>query len=369
MRPTARRIDGLPSGPALASLCALVLLTGCLGSLGDHGPAAAGQPYPLVENVGFPGAGDISDDSAIWVNKAHPEASVVLADSKADGGGGIGVFDMRGDLVQFRPEGKIGNVDLRDGFPLGGRDVVLVGANNRSNDTLSLWRLQTASRTLSPVHIRSIATSTGLDNYGFCMYHSRVSGRFYAFVTPNGGGTIQQFELFDNGTGMVNARVVRMLPISSITESCVADDDHGQLYVGQEDVAIWKYGAEPDAGSSRTSVDRVGDGHLVADIEGMAIARGVNGSGYLFVSSQGNSTFTVYDRRGANRFVKNFRVMGHGRIDAVSGTDGLDVTSYSVGLGFEKGMLVVHDEANSGGTTSNLKYVPLDQIVTVSPPT
>jgi 3-phytase len=60
--------------------------------------------------------------------------------------------------------------------------------------------------------------------------------------------------------------------------------------------------------------------------------------------------------------------VAHGRIDAVSGTDGLDVTSYSVGPGFEKGMLVVHDESNSGGTTSNLKYVPLDEIVTVSPP-
>jgi 3-phytase len=368
MRPTARRINGLPPRPGLALLCVLVLLTGCLGSPGYHGPAAPGQPYPLVENVGFPATGDISDDSAIWVNEAHPEASVVLADSKADGGGGIGIFDMRGDLVQFRPEGKIGNVDLRDGFPLGGRDVVLVGANNRSSNTLSLWTLQTESRTLSPVHARSIATSTGSDNYGFCMYHSRVSGRFYAFVTPNGGGSIQQFQLFQRGPGMVDARVVRTLPISGITESCVADDDHGQLYVGQEDVAIWKYGAEPDAGSSRTSVDVVGGGHLVADIEGMAIAYGANGSGYLFVSSQGNSTFAVYDRGGANRFLKSFSVVANGRIDAVSGTDGLDVTSSNVGPGFENGILVVHDESNSGGTTSNLKYVPLDQIATLSPP-
>jgi hypothetical protein len=30
-------------------------------------------------------------------------------------------------------------------------------------------------------------------------------------------------------------------------------------------------------------------------------------------------------------------------------------------------MLVVHDESNSGGTTSNLKHVPLGQMVTLSP--
>ena len=353
---------------ALASLCLLALLAGCSRGRGDDSAAAPGQPYPLVESAGFPGAGDIADDSAIWVDRTHPTASVVLAGSKADVGGGIGVFDMRGDLLQFRPDGKIGNVDLREGFPLGGRDAVLVGANNRSNDTLSLWTLDTGTRTLSPVHASSIVTSTGSANYGFCMYHSGRSGRFYAFVTPNGGGSIQQFELFERGQGKVDAQMVRTLPMSSITESCVADDEYGHLYVGQEDVAIWKYGAEPDAGSSRTSVDAVGGGHLVADIEGMAIAYGANGSGYLFVSSQGNSTFAVYDRGGANRFVKSFGVLANGRIDAVSGTDGLDVTSYGVGPGFEKGMLVAHDESNSGSPTSNLKYVPLDQIVTLSPP-
>jgi 3-phytase len=379
------RIAGLRPNLAVVSLSVLALLAGCSGVRGYDGAtpanttsattrtattaAPARNPYPLIENTGFAGSGDISDDSAIWVNQANPGASVVIADNKADLGGGIGIFDMRGRLLQFRPDGKIGNVDLREGFSLGGRDTVIVGANNRTDNKLSLWALETTTRTLSPVDARSIDTSTGAANYGFCMYHSRRSGKFYAFVTPNGSGGIQQFELFDDGEGMVDATVVRTLPISSITESCVADDDLGHLYVGQEDVAVWEYGAEPDAGSTRTAVDRVGDGgHLVDDIEGMSIAYGVNGSGYLFVSSQGNSTFAVYDRGGANGFMKSFRVMGHGRIDAVSGTDGLDVTSYSVGPRFEKGMLVVHDEANSGGTTSNLKYVPLDQIMTVSPP-
>jgi myo-inositol-hexaphosphate 3-phosphohydrolase len=361
--PVVQRVSGLRPDPVVASLCILALLAACSGLT-----ARSGSPYPLVENTGFPGSGDISDDSAIWVDKTDPGASVVIADSKADAGGGIGVFDMHGTRIQFRADGKIGNVDLREGFPLRGRDTVIVAANNRSNNTMSLWTLDPTTRTLTPVNARSIATSTGSGNYGLCLYHSKRSGKLYAFVTPNGGGSMQQLELFDDGTGRVDARAVRALPISSITESCVADDDLGHLYVGQEDVAIWKYGAEPDAGAARTSVDAVGAGHLVADIEGMAIAYGARGSGYLFVSSQGSSTFAVYARGGANRFVRSFKVVANGTIDAVSGTDGLDVTSHSVGPGFEKGLLVVHDESNSGGTTSNLKYVPLGQLVALSPP-
>lgn len=323
-------------------------------------PPALG-PLAVVETVGFTGSGDVSDDSAIWVDPAAPANSVVIADNKASTGGGIGVFDMAGRLIQFRADGMIGNVDLRSGFPLSGKSTVLVGANNRTNNTLALWSLDTTTRTLSPSAARTIPTFA--PNYGFCMYHSRVSGKFYAFVTPYVSGSIQQFELFDNGAGKVDATLVRTLPISSITEGCVADDELGHLYVGQEDVAVWKYGAEPSAGATRTSMDAAGAGRLVADIEGMSIAYGANGAGYLFVSSQGNSTIAIYDRAGSNQYIKSFSLAANGTIDAVTGTDGVDVTSLNAGPQFEEGLLVVHDDANTGGTTSNLKYVPLSSVL------
>ena len=316
---------------------------------------------PLVETESFSGSGDISDDAAVVVDSGDPANSVVIADNKAESGGGIGVFDMDGRLIQFRADGTMGNVDVRDGFPSSGGRKVLVGANNRTTDTLALWILDTRTRSLSPVNSGSIETVS--PNYGFCMYHSEISGKFYAFVTPDGRGVIQQFELFDNGAGKVDATLVRTLPVSSITESCVADDDSGKLYVGQEDVAIWRYGAEPGAGRKAVSVDEAGADHLVADIEGMSISYGADGSGYLIVSSQGDSTIAIYDRAGSNRFIKKVRVVSNGSIDAVTGTDGLDVTSRNVGPGFERGLLVVHDEANAGGATSNLKYVPLAEVL------
>lgn len=324
-------------------------------------PPALPTVAPLRENASFSGSGDVADDTAIWVDPTSPGNSLVIADNKATSGGGVGVFDMNGSMLQFRQEGAIGNVDLRTDFPLSGSAAVLVGGNNRTTNTMALWLLDTTTGTLSPVAARSI--STFAPNYGFCMYHSKVSGKFYAFVTPNGAGSIQQFELLDNGAGKVDAVLVRTLPMSSITESCVADDDLGQLYVGQEDVGLWKYGAEPSAGTSRSSVDTAGGGRLVADIEGMSIAYGPSGSGYLFVSSQGDSTIAVYDRAGNNAFLRKFKVVANGAIDAVTGTDGLDVTSLNVGPGFEQGLLVVHDESNTGGTTSNLKYVPLGSVL------
>jgi 3-phytase len=314
-----------------------------------------------LENVGFSGSGDVSDDAAIWVDSADPRRSVVIADNKADAGGGIGVFGMNGKLIQFKGEGSIGNVDLRTGFPTRKGSVVLVGANNRSTNTLALWTLSTKTRRLSSVHARSIKTMGS--NYGFCLYHSKISGKFYAFVTPEDKGVIQQFELLPQASGLIDAKLVRRIPISSTAEGCVADDDKGKLYVGQEEVAIWKYGAEPRSPSPRVSVDKAGRGRLVADIEGMSIAYGAEGSGFLIVSSQGDSTIAIYGRDGDNPFIKRVRITGEGTVDAVTGTDGVDVTAQNAGPGFRKGLLVVHDESNTDGGTSNFKYVSLSAVL------
>jgi 3-phytase len=316
------------------------------------------HPKPTVETETFASSGDIADDSAIYADPNDPAASVVFADNKADTGGGIGVFDMKGHLLHVWNNGKskIGNVDVRPDFPLGGRSIVLVGANNRSDNKLIFWQWDTSSRTLSaPI---GTGTSTVSPNYGFCLYRSAASGKFYAFVTQETDpSTMEQYELSDDG-GKVGAKKVRSFEVGSITEGCVADDELGSLYVAQEDVAVWRYGAEPDAGSSRTQVVRVGEHGLAADFEGLSLAKGPGNTGYLVVSSQGNNTFGVFDRQG-NAFERSFTVGANGDIDAVSETDGLDISTANLGPGFEHGALVVHDGSNTGSDTSNLKYIPL----------
>ena len=327
------------------------------------------SPYATVETEAFPAGGtfdngDVADDSAIWVNPSNPTLSAVIADNKDLVNGGIAVYDMRGKLLQFRQEGQIGNVDLRQGFPLGGHEVVLVGANNRSNNTIVFWVLNPGTRQLIPVDARDLTTLS--PNYGFCMYRSPSSSKVYAFVSQAGSGYFEQYELFDAG-GRVDARKVRSFNIGSQAEGCVADDELGHLYVGEEDVGIWKYGAEPTAGMARTQVDRV-SGHVVADVEGLTLTYGANGSGYLMASSQGDSTIAVYERAGNNPFVERFRIGGNDRIDAVSGTDGIDATSANAGPGFVHGVLVAHDATNTGASSSNLKYVPLEEIWDLTPP-
>lgn len=169
----------------------------------------------------------------------------------------------------------------------------------------------------------------GSDNHGFCMYHSRLTGKLHAFVTANGGGSIQHLRCSTMARGCSPQGRFEPFP-SRASPGAASPMTISAPLCRQEDVAIWKYGAEPDAGSTSTSVEVVGDSHLAADIDEMAIAHGAEDSGYLFVSSQG--TRPSPSRTGTAPMAReSINVVANVTINAASGTDGLDVTSQNVG--------------------------------------
>src|SRR5437773_9631762 len=136
--------------------------------------------------------------------------------------------------------------------------------------------------------------------------------------------------------------MVRTIKLDSLAEGCVADDELGFLYLAEEDKGIWKFGAEPDAGSEGRLVARVGENGLTADVEGLTIYYAGQGRGYLIASSQGNNTYKVYERGGENRYVLTIDPKG-GPIDDVNDTDGICVTSCPTSRQFARGLFIVQD--------------------------
>lgn len=334
---------------------------------GGGGGAPTATVSAVAETVVFPGAsGDVADDVAIWRNPAQPDKSLILADNKADEGG-VAVHRLDGSLAHYERTGSIGNIDLRT-VGVGGQNVVLVGANDRSADTLRFWTLDTEKGTLTGTEARSLKTVTS--NYGFCLGHDSARTHTYAF-TSSESGTMEQYELWVN-SGRIDAVKLRSFAVGSLTEGCAVDDATGSLYVGEEDVGIWRYDVDPTTGDRRTAIDKVG-GRLTADVEGLSTVRGADGKGVLIASSQGDSTFSMYGLDDDRSFVGRFRVAGAGDVDDVTETDGLAAFPGSFGPSYPNGLLVVHDASNQkpggGGEepNSNLKFVRLDQVVKLSP--
>ncbi|HBY96439.1 MAG TPA: hypothetical protein DEP84_21265 [Chloroflexi bacterium] len=321
------------------------------------------QVAATVETEPMPHSGDAADDAAIWIHSTAPAQSTIIATDKQ---GGLAVYDLTGHQLQYLADGKMNNVDLRYNFPLGGRAVTLVTASDRSHDSLAVYQVNPTTRQLEDVAAAPILVGIG-EPYGLCMYHSTASGRYYALVNDK-DGTVEQWELFDNGAGRVAATAVRTFNVGSQTEGCVADDELGQFYIAEEAQGIWRYGAEPADSTARTLVDATGaGGHLTPDVEGLSLYYASDGTGYLLASSQGSDTFVVYRREGCNDYLMTFEIVDSNGIDGVSGTDGIDVTNVGLDGAFPQGLFIAQDNKNDDGN-QNFKLVPWQAIATAANP-
>ncbi len=344
------------------SRCAAGTVGACLVLCACSAPSQA-QVVPTVETDPVPSAGDAADDAAFWIHPTDPGQSLVIGTDKLSG---LAVYDLAGNERQFLPDGRLNNVDVRYGFSLGGNPVDIVAAGNRIDQSLAVYTVDSSTLELDNVAAKSVFVGV-VEAYGFCLYRSALSGVYYAFVNDK-EGNVEQWELFDNGQGLIDAALVRSFSVGSQTEGMVADDVGGWLYVGEEDVGIWKYGAEPDAGDDRIQVDPTGNvGHLTADVEGLTIYYASATAGYLLASSQGSSEFVVYDRMGSNSYVTTFTIEAGNGIDAVTETDGIDVVNMALGEAFPQGVFVAQDGFNAPDN-QNFKLVPWPDIAGAGPP-
>jgi len=306
--------------------------------------------------------GDAADDPAIWIHPDDLSLSTVIGTQKQDG---LVVYDLTGKQIQYITDGKMNNVDLRYGFPLSDRTITLVAASDRSNNTIALYEVNPTTRKLKNIAARAIAISLRSEVYGLCMYRSILTGKYYVFVNDK-DGEVEQWEIFTNTRGRVDGKRVRYFSVDSQVEGCVADDILGYFYLSEENVGIWKFGAEPDSDNQRTLIDTAAiGGNVTANVEGLAIYYAGQQDGYLISSNQGNSTYSIYRRTGNNEYLGRFQIIANDSlgIDAVSDTDGIDVTNVNLGKDFPYGLFVVQDGYNLNPEEhQNYKFVPWEAI-------
>jgi 3-phytase len=322
------------------------------------------------------GERDAADDMAIWVNPWDRSQSLVIGTDKA--ADALEVYDLAGHRLQRIPDtnGSVNNVDLRYGFPLAGQyvDIVVSGGSD-----VAVYKIDPLTRQLVDITAGKIRAANHAS--GVCLYRSPYTGAFYVFTQDGKSGNVEQLELFDNGFGQVGARSVRgpwdihpgpVTVEDGEIEACTVDDVTGDYYVAEQDVGVWRYGAEPTASTlQRTlvvSTYLVNDGFLVPDIEGIAVIHDDFGS-FLLASSQGDSAFGLYRLDlliAPYQLLRKFRVGAGDQADGCSITDGMDATSLWLGPEFPHGLFICQDNTNSApGTTGtqDFKYVPLDAII------
>lgn len=323
-------------------------------------PAAYESPQ-FVDNDD--GGNADADDPAIWEHPTDPSSSRVIVVAK---GGGLRVLDLVGNVVQtIAPESiRYNNVDILKGVDLGRETADIAVVSDRRNDLMVFFRIDPTTGVLTDVtdpangrvfpeeDVKEQETAYGVG----CV--TRGDGKRYAFVSRRSNAFVRQIEIVATPAGVSWAAVRDIAlpesfdgwsPENPQVEGIVVDGAHDVAYLGQEQVGFWRVSADPASSAAPTLVDRVrsfggaaGPGEwLSADVEGLTIADFGSGTGDLLVSSQGDSTFAVYDRV-TNAKVGRFAI-GGGPIDAVEECDGAAISTSTFGGAWPGGLLVVQD--------------------------
>ncbi|MEU2212080.1 phytase [Streptomyces hygroscopicus] len=381
-----------------------------------------------------------ADDPAIWRNAADPDRSLVIATAKK---GGLRVYGLDARLVQSLPAprppaeddapGRFNNVDLVAGLktPTGRADVAVV--SDRGSDRLRIYRIDPSKpgAPLTDITDPAAAPVFSADQaeindqrtaYGLATWQDKATGRSYALVSQRKRTRLALVELTPTARGTVDYREVRTLDLPASfrlpdgttwspctepgelpqVEGMVVDPATGTLYAGQEDVGIWRLRA--DLTDKPVLVEKVreygvpgvydktteectpgadpgfGGKRLTADVEGLTLFQEPDGDGYLFASSQGDSTFALYDREVSedNEYEGGFRVgAASATLDGSEECDGAAVLNAPLGSRYPNGMLVVQDGHETpevpdgeGGTrtATNFKFVDLGDVMDAADP-
>jgi 3-phytase len=280
--------------------------------------------------------GDAADDPAIWLSSDPANARILGTNKKQ----GLLVYDLQGKQTQLLEVGRLNNVDVRQGISLGGSKVDLAVATQRDDNSMMLFTINASGDVAEagrfPTGLKSI--------YGMCLYQP-AGGGVQAFINDK-DGTFQQYSIGLSGNKFT-ATLLRSFKVATQPEGCVADDANARLFLGEETRGIWTTSADAAKPDALTMVLPVGQ-HLTADVEGMAIYRQPGAkpdTGYLIVSSQGDSSYVVLDAQAPYKVRGRFKVGFNlpAGIDGTSETDGLDVTSANLGGPYAQGMLVIQD--------------------------
>jgi 3-phytase len=323
------------------SALALMLLTGACAT--DN--TVVSMVPALRETKGMGAEGDAADDPAIWVNPNDPAKSLILGTNKDEG---LYVYNLAGEELQKIPVGLSNNVDLRGNLAVISNDGV---------NALSWFRIDPVTAVVSHAGDTKLER---IEPYGVCI--GAPGGKLQVAATFK-DGSIDIWNVHDQGSGLVHIADVRTIKLDTQIEGCVIDDETNRLFVGEENVGLW---AVDLATGAKTQVDTVASGTgLVADVEGVTLYVSKDGAGYVIVSAQSANRFVVYDRKPPHTLVGVIGIgpSTDGKVDGVSHTDGLDVSSAAFPE-FPEGLLVTQDDANPvSEVDQNFKIIDWRQVI------
>ena len=313
--------------------------------------------------------GDAADDPAIWVNKSNPSNSIVFGTDKKSG---IYSYNLQGQELSYTNLGNINNIDTRTinvGDDENVSDFTFLFASNRTLGSVDLWvfedneiRQKLENNSWKVPSKPSFRGKSDIIVYGICAGIDAKYG-LVAFLTEDTGPRVEVWNLTEDGLNLITT-----FNNGGESEGCVYDDQNRTLFISEEEVrgVLKAYRLDDSFDFSEPYIVDSRDGQIGGDPEGVSLYKTPNNSGYLILSSQGDSKFNIYDRNYPYDYIASFRIGSSKSIDNVTDTDGIETINFKLSDEYPEGIMIAQDGYNKDGLWSkkqNFKFVSFQDIL------
>ncbi len=313
--------------------------------------------------------GDAADDPAIWVNKNNPSNSIIFGTDKKSG---IYSYNLQGQELSYTNLGRINNVDTRSmnlGDDESVSDFTFLFGSNRTLGSVDLWvfednkiRQKLKNNSWEVPSKPSFRGKSNIIVYGICAGIDPKYG-LVAFLTEDTGPRVEVWNLTDNGLDLITT-----FNNGGESEGCVYDDFNRTLFISEEEVrgVLKAYRLDDSFDFSEPYIVDSREGQIGGDPEGVSLYKTSNNSGYLILSSQGDSKFNLYDRNYPYDYITSFRIGSSKSIDNVTDTDGIETINFKLSDEYPEGIMIAQDGFNKDGYETkrqNFKIVSFKDVL------
>ena len=313
--------------------------------------------------------GDAADDPAIWLNKSNPSNSIVFGTDKKSG---IYSYNLQGQELSYTNLGNINNIDTRTinvGDDENVSDFTFLFASNRTLGSVDLWvfedneiRQKLENNSWKVPSEPTFRGKSDIIVYGICAGIDAKYG-LVAFLTEDTGPRVEVWNLTEYGLNLITT-----FNNGGESEGCVYDDQNRTLFISEEEVrgVLKAYRLDDSFDFSEPYIVDSRDGQIGGDPEGVSLYKTPNNSGYLILSSQGDSKFNLYDRNYPYDYITSFRIGSSKSIDNVTDTDGIETINFKLSDEYPEGIMIAQDGYNKDGLWSkkqNFKFVSFQDIL------
>ena len=265
---------------------------------------AASSTYAATTSTSYE---DIAD-SAVW-QSADGQQSLLISTLEGDG---IAVYNASGKEIQHIEGIEALGADVRyDLRSKDGKKVDIAAVGLPDEDAIAFYHIN--GKTNTPL-IEVGRLPLEITPEGVCLGKNATSGDMFV-ASYDEAGNLVQYKLKFDGQKVSSAiqhngkpTFVRSMNVGGELSGCTMDDETNTLYVAEQNVGVWVYGADPENVKDRALLDAVEPlGHL-EEIENLDIVYQAHGKGAIVIADEGQG-FVLYDRV-SHKFLGKFDVAG-----------------------------------------------------------